>query len=202
MHGLDGAILLAVNGLAGRSAVLDAAGSWVGQYGPALYAPLLLVAWFAYRLDGAKGAETETQRRRRLILAVAAGALALGLNAAIGAFWYRPRPFVAAPGLIHLLARHAADSSFPSDHASLSFAVALALFALPARPRWLAPTSLVWAVVVALGRLFLGMHWPSDILGSLAVALVSALAVRALEGVLAEPADFLARGLPPRLAGR
>lgn len=197
MHGLDGAILLAVHGLAGRSALLDAAGSWLGQYGPVLYAPLLLVAWFAYPLAGAE----ETARRRRLLLAAAAGALALVLNVVVGAAWYRPRPFVVAPALIHPLVRHAADSSFPSDHASLSFAVALALYALRARPRGLAPLALALAVLIGLARLFLGVHWPSDILGSLGVALVSALAVRGLEPALAAPADFVARRLPPRPAG-
>ena len=109
---------------------------------------------------------------------------ALTLNAMIGHLWYSPRPFVAEIGHTFLL--HAPDSSFPSDHATSIFSVALVLaFSRAPLARRLGLVMLPLSLVVAWSRVYLGVHWPKDMMGALAVSagmalLVQAPAVRAL----------------------
>ena len=64
-----------------------------------------------------------------LLLAVIGGVIALGINILVGNLLFEPRPFVSYPTLVHKLIAHAADASFPSDHAAVSFAIATVLIA-------------------------------------------------------------------------
>jgi undecaprenyl-diphosphatase len=108
--------------------------------------------------------------REAAVKALAATVVALGINAVIGLLWYHARPFVAGVG--HNFMHHAADSSFPSDHGTIMFTVALVLAAssVPAAKRF-GRSLLPLSFVVAWSRVFLGVHWPMDMLGALAVAL-------------------------------
>jgi len=94
---------------------------------------------------------------------------ALTLNAMIGHLWYSPRPFVAEIGHTFLL--HAPDSSFPSDHATSIFSVALVLaFSRAPLARRLGLVMLPLSLVVAWSRVYLGVHWPKDMFGALLVS--------------------------------
>jgi undecaprenyl-diphosphatase len=107
--------------------------------------------------------------------AVAAGLSAgLGLAAAqlIGAMVDRSRPFVADPGGVHLFSSHAADASFPSDHATAAMAIAVAI--LLRKPRS-GIVALVLATIVSVGRVALGLHYPSDVLGGALLGTSAAL---------------------------
>jgi undecaprenyl-diphosphatase len=108
--------------------------------------------------------------REAAVKALAATGVALGINAVIGLLWYHARPFVAGVG--HSFMHHAPDSSFPSDHGTIMFTVALVLATsnVPAAKRF-GRSLLPLAFVVAWARVFLGVHWPIDMLGALAVAL-------------------------------
>lgn len=103
--------------------------------------------------------------------------LALAINFTIAALWYHPRPFEL--GIGHRLLPHAAETSFPSDHATVLFAVALGLMAFGARSVWPA-LALGAAFAVAWARVWLGVHWPLDMAGSLAVAASAVIVLRAL----------------------
>jgi undecaprenyl-diphosphatase len=109
--------------------------------------------------------------------AVAAGAsagLALLIAHFVSAAAGRPRPFVAHAGSIHPFLAHAADPSFPSDHATAAFAIAVAV--LLRQRRWgLALVAL--ATVVAVGRVFLGLHYPTDVLAGAALGSATAVAL-------------------------
>ncbi|ALK99255.2 MULTISPECIES: phosphatase PAP2 family protein [unclassified Massilia] len=109
-------------------------------------------------------------QREAAVKALAATGCALGINAVIGLLWYHARPFAAGAG--HSFMHHAPDSSFPSDHGTIMFTVALVLAAssVPAAKRF-GRSLLPLAFVVAWARVFLGVHWPMDMLGALAVAL-------------------------------
>lgn len=97
---------------------------------------------------------------------VTLGALACG--ALIGWVYPHPRPF--AIGLGHQLIAHVADPSFPSDHGLLFFAIGLSLFRFSARGWGLLITLL--GVLVGWSRVYVGVHYPLDILGALLLSLL------------------------------
>ena len=97
-------------------------------------------AWAIFALVGLAGAlwftaRPEGSQRSKLaaLSAAVAAALALLLNVALGQLWYHNRPFVDHPRATLLLVQHGADNSFPSDHASVAFAVAFAVLAFHRR---------------------------------------------------------------------
>lgn len=74
----------------------------------------------------------------------------------------RPRPWVDCAALIPLVAEHD-PNSFPSGHTSAAFAFALgSLRALP--KRWMKVAVVILAALMGLSRLYVGVHYPSDVL--------------------------------------
>ena len=108
--------------------------------------------------------------------AIVADQLARAIKEAVG----RQRPLFG-PGDPHPLVRMPTDPSFPSGHASASFAAAVAL-AL-AVPR-LAVPALVFAAAVAYSRLYLGVHFPLDVIGGAVLGAAVAIALRWLAEAL------------------
>lgn len=103
------------------------------------------------------------RQTRRQGAAVACG-LALDLitcNLLLKPLFDRIRPF-ALNHAVTLLVRPHLDASFPSGHTAVSFA---AVFALKASESPLWKPALGLAVVIAFSRLYLYVHWPSDVLG-------------------------------------
>ena len=87
----------------------------------------------------------------------------------------RPRPFAEIEALIPLIAKPT-DFSFPSGHTTASFAVALVMLRM--LPKKIGILAVVLAALVAFSRLYLGVHYPTDVLAGFVVALVgSSLAV-------------------------
>jgi undecaprenyl-diphosphatase len=108
-----------------------------------------------------------------IVLAGLGAALALGLNQLAGHLYFRPRPYWALPA-VHAIGGRAGDSSFFSDHTTIAAAAATGCLLIA--PRW----GLIAAgatVLVALGRVAIGAHYPSDVAVAL---LVGAGAVAAL----------------------
>lgn len=103
------------------------------------------------------------QQRMRLVVALAAAMFALALASTAALILpYRPRPRVLA-GLEPPSGGWAEWSAFPSDHATLFFALATGVWTvLPS----LGMIALVHAVfVVCWPRAYLGLHYPTDLLG-------------------------------------
>lgn len=106
------------------------------------------------------------------------------LNLGIKNLVHRTRPFDQYADLIPLIARPR-DFSFPSGHSGAAFAAAGALcMLLPAgKKRW-GYAMLVLAVLIGYSRLYVGVHFPSDVLAGMAVGLFCGwLAVRGAERV-------------------
>jgi undecaprenyl-diphosphatase len=165
MNPFDVTVFHWINHLAGHLPVVDALLSFIARYALELYAALFLVGWFALP-------KTESRQRHNLVVAGFAGILALAVNALIGAVWFRPRPFMALPkGTMIQLIPHSADASFPSDHVSGAFAFSGALWRRG--PRWLSRTFTVLAVILLFARVYVGVHWPTDVLASVVVGVAS-----------------------------
>lgn len=109
--------------------------------------------------------------RKVLLEATASGLAGLLINQIIGLAWQHPRPFMI--GLGHTLIPHAADSSFPSDHLTLLWAVAFS-FLMHRGPRLAGIALALLGLPVAWARIYLGVHFPLDMVGAALVAVLSA----------------------------
>jgi len=181
--------------------------------------PLLLLLWGRPRLlrrraDRPGEAEIIYACRTTFVWSIAACVLAVAFNLGIEHLVFEPRPFVTH--VVHLLIAHPADDSFPSDHAAVSFAVVgMFLFTLPALgarawkqraalggsqgwhslvlPLVLMGLAVLLACSIGIARVFVGVHYPGDILGGAGSGLVAAGIVTALRRPLRVPTDTLLR---------
>lgn len=120
---------------------------------------------------------------RRATWLVLAGALSSAVYYLSQLETHRPRPDAH---LVHVL-RHTTQGSYPSGHAVFFTWLAI-LLPLAIRPVWrgwwvLAGLGALSLVVASVGRMVVGEHWPSDVLGGLLLGLgwsLFALGVRAL----------------------
>lgn len=102
----------------------------------------------------------------------AAAALAYVVAFVIHHAWSRPRPYLS-----HHISHpwsNTTDASFPSDHATVSFAIAFAILAFDPV---VGVIFFVIAAIIAVGRLFIGAHYPSDVLAGLGIGLLAAAVV-------------------------
>lgn len=89
----------------------------------------------------------------------------------------RPRPYTQIPELVMLM-KCPADHSFPSGHACSSFAVAGSLMWSMGR-KWngIRISALVLAILIAFSRLYVGVHYPTDILVGTAIGLLGSFLI-------------------------
>jgi undecaprenyl-diphosphatase len=132
----------------------------------------LFVATLAIVFLAARGKFSDW--RRACVAAVLSAGLGLMVGKAISELVDRARPFVADPHGVHLFSGHAADPGFPSDHATAAFAIAVAILL---RKRAWGIFALVAATVLSVGRVALGVHYPSDVLAGAALGSAAALAL-------------------------
>jgi undecaprenyl-diphosphatase len=131
----------------------------------------LFIATLAILFLAARGAAHAAWRRASVAAVLSAG-LGLAVGKVISELVDRARPFVADPGGVHLFSGHAADPGFPSDHATAAFAIAVAILL---RKRGWGIVALVAATVLAIGRVAIGVHYPSDVLAGAALGSAAAL---------------------------
>ena len=155
------------------------------------------------------------QKRRAVVVWVGiACILAYLFNLLLEHVIFEPRPFVSHN--IHLLLTHPADASFPSDHTAWSFAVVgmLLFLTLPVLisqwrkrdqgwqqqrfgahmvPLLLVGAAIVIACSIGLARVYVGLHYPVDILGGAVDGLIAALIVTVLYRWLYKPTNAVLR---------
>src|ERR1700712_386975 len=104
----------------------------------------------------------DVQMRQNALYVGSSAAVTLGVTLLLKTIFKRRRPFVQNLKIVAVY--NAGSTSFPSGHSSTSFAVATALS--NAYPKWyvIAPAYL-WAGSVGYSRMYLGVHYPSDVFG-------------------------------------
>ena len=90
---------------------------------------------------------------------------------AMKSWFQRPRPYDSYPGELHPL-QYENSYSFPSGHTSVAFATATSL-SLQIRKWYVAVPAFLWAATVGYSRMYLGVHYPSDVLVGLLIGVVS-----------------------------
>jgi undecaprenyl-diphosphatase len=106
-----------------------------------------------------------------LSLFLAASTLSLILKYSIK----RARPFITYPDIEKL--SEAGSYSFPSGHTAEAFTIAIGALLLFRKKQFSIPI-LIWAILVAYSRMTLGVHFPSDIIASIVIALVICISIK------------------------
>jgi undecaprenyl-diphosphatase len=163
---VDWTVFHAANGvLVGRDWLEDPVTTALGVAVP-MYAVATLALWLLAHPYGL------TRWKRATVAALFSASLALLANQAIAHQWDRPRPFAAHPAATHLFAAPSPDASFPSDHAAAAFAIAVAILVFSRRA---GAVFLAAATLIAVSRVVVGLHYPSDVLAGAAVGTAAAL---------------------------
>lgn len=123
------------------------------------------------------GPRHQVNAQRQLVIKVTmAMAISLSLSLLLGHLFPHNRPFVDHVGYNFLA--HSADYSFPSDHGTAIFTFAVAFIAW--HRAWSGAVLMVIALAIAWSRVYVGVHWPLDMLGGLMVALCGCLSAQIL----------------------
>jgi undecaprenyl-diphosphatase len=184
---LDHSVFHSINSIAGRNSFVD----WVARVGADDHIiPVILALLVLATVLLAKKHSGREIAIRAIICALAASALSMIILYVLNNAFFRPRPFTSQA--VHLLFYHNTDSAFPSNAATLAFAMAVGIFLYRRR---LGIVMLVLAAFVGLARITVGIHYPLDIIGGLLLGGGSALAVRAAEPAYAPLARWLNSGL-------
>jgi undecaprenyl-diphosphatase len=164
---MDWSLFHAVNDLQAHSGVAHGLLRLVAEDGIAVFAVLLLAGWWFGRRLGL-GAVAGS------VAAGVAALVALAMNQLVGHAVHRARPYATHAG-VHLLVARTSDFSFPSDHAAVAGAVAAGLLFVERR---LGLVAAVAALVMAFSRVYVGAHYPGDVLSGATIGMVAAEAIR------------------------
>ncbi|MHB1250360.1 MAG: undecaprenyl-diphosphatase [Polaromonas sp.] len=157
MRDINEALFLWLNAPEQPDTVVLALAGWLANYAIWLVPVILVAGWL-------RGSDST---RKLMLEATLAGLAGLLMAQAIGLVWTHPRPFMI--GLGRTLIPHASDSSFPSDHLTLLWSVAFS-FLMHQRTRMAGALLALLGLPVAWARIYLGIHFPFDMVGAAAVA--------------------------------
>jgi undecaprenyl-diphosphatase len=182
----DTSVFLWINGLAGRVAVVDEFFKGIANdYFGIITACLVLVwMWFATR-DIAQ----REKNQRTVMLAMISIGIASALMVLCNHYYFRTRPFDNLPASsIYLLFYKPTDSSFPSNLAAVLFAIGVAVCIKNRKyGSWL----LGLAALSSFGRIYMGVHYPLDILGGAALGTVASFISLGIIRIIKPLPDFL-----------
>ncbi|HHY72191.1 MAG TPA: undecaprenyl-diphosphatase [Bacillus bacterium] len=147
---MDEKVFWAINRMSGRSSLLDKLMVLISNKIRYLYIFILIIMWFKKRTY-----------KKTVIDAVISACITLIINILIKFFYFKPRPFIRRR--VGILLPSKKDSSFPSKHTLLVFAISTTFFFYQ---RVLGSIILGVSFLTGLSRIWVGHHYPSDIIGS------------------------------------
>lgn len=178
---IDTQLFQVINGWSGHSGILDEIiKGLASDYFLLVGICLLLVFWWF----GTLGKITRESTQRMVLIGLIALGFANGLVKISNLFFFRVRPGNALPdGSVHLLFYRPTDSSFPSNFAAVLTAVAITV--LMRNRKW-GLILLAIALIGGFSRVYVGVHYPLDILGGMAAGALASFAAYGV-GRLIEP---------------
>ncbi|WP_395361795.1 phosphatase PAP2 family protein [Streptomyces sp. YH02] len=179
----DVSLLYDINGLAKAAPPwFDRVMGFVGEYGIML-ALLLVVLWCWWSVRRRGTLVDSVSAVAGLVWAPLAAGVALLVNIPIRGFVERPRPFKDHQGLEVLVAGKT-DFSFVSDHATLAMALAVGVFVAH---RGFGLVAIGLALAEGFARVYMGVHYPTDVIGGFALGTAVALLLAPLALALLTP---------------
>jgi len=164
---LDATIFTWINSFAGHFPVLDEiVRGLANDYFTIISCCLILIAlWF-----GTPGKIDSIRNQTGVIVAASSLGIAQAIVGIINVFCFRVRPFNAMA--VNLIFYPPTDSSFPSNAAAIVFALAMGVFLYNKKAGILLLTI---GIIHGLARIYVGIHYPLDILGGAAIGIITAL---------------------------
>ena len=149
---MDYRIFRAINQFAGRYRLFDMIMVTISQKVRYLFVILLIFMWFRNNFY-----------KKVTLYAGISIVVTLLFNCLIKLFYFKPRPFLKF--WVHLLPPSPSkkNSSFPSKHTTLAFAAATSVFFYK---RLLGSIMFIFAFLAGFSRIWMGQHFPMDIVGS------------------------------------
>ena len=175
-------LLYDINGLAKDAPHwFDRIMEYVGEYGLLLaMVVLVLWCWWSVRRRGGQDAASSVAA---LVWASLEAGIALLVNVPIRGFVQRPRPFLDHQGL-DVLVSGKTDYSFVSDHATITMAMGVGLFVANRR---FGVAGIALALLEGFCRVYMGVHYPTDVIGGFALGTAVALLLSPLAMALLTP---------------
>jgi len=153
-----------INGLANASKFLDSVGIFFADYFPYILGAILVLLFI-------------WKKNRLMVISVGISVFLSRIVIAeiIKIVVHRSRPYVVLETAKKLITENTDFKSFPSGHAAIFFAIAMAVWFYNKK---LGIWFFVAAIIMGIARIFVGVHWPSDILGGAIVGIFSGVLVR------------------------
>ncbi|WP_243291871.1 undecaprenyl-diphosphatase [Bacillus sp. FJAT-47783] len=161
---MDTTIFRAINMLSGRFSLLDKWMIFISNKIRYVYILLLLMMWFK-----------NMTYKKMTVNAVISSFITLILNSFIKFFYFKPRPFVKRR--VGILIPSKRDSSFPSKHTLLVFAISTSVFLYE---RVLGFIMFGLSFLTGFSRIWVGHHYPSDIIGSAVLGSLTSMIIHKL----------------------
>lgn len=135
-----------------------------------------LMAYDYFRSDSSRGMIPQ-HIGEKLVVVVVTEAVKYLIN--------RPRPYITYAGIVHPYDNSESGLSFPSAHTSITFNTAATL-SIRFHKWYITVPAYAWAASVGYSRLYLGEHYPSDVIAGAAIGIGSAYFVAWLDKKLFE----------------
>lgn len=164
---MDYSLFTYINNLAGKWVCLDSIAIFFAEY--FVYFLVVGAGLFFFLVK-------RKERIRYLFLAGVSVVLSrLIITELIRFIWHRSRPFVDHQ--VNQLIEHSTSGSFPSGHIAFLFALGVAIYFFNKKIGWI---FFGLSFLVGLARIFVGIHYPLDIIGGIVVGILGAIIIKFL----------------------
>lgn len=169
MESLNQSFFLFINYFAGKNNTVDYLSVLLSEYSQYLF---FITVFYLYFIN---------KEKFIILLSILVSLSSLLFNKTIILFYFHNRPFMDHIGVI--LEPHRASSSFPSNHTAFMFSIACTLFVFKETRKY-GIFLLIIAWIGGLSRVFVGIHYPFDIMGSFIVSMGSTMMIYAMRAQL------------------